>query len=45
MIMPYHAFCIDSIEANEIEFQRRSNLASHYDKGFKMRLRCAKKED
>jgi len=33
------------IEANEIEFQRRSNLASHYDKGFKMRLRCAKKED
>ena len=33
------------IEANEIDFQKRSRLQSQKDKGFKMRVRCAKNED
>ena len=33
------------IETNEIDFQRRSYQISKYDKGFKMRVRCAKNED
>ena len=32
------------IEANEIDFQRLSFHQSRYDKGFKMRVRCAKNE-
>ena len=32
------------IEANKIDFQRKSNVASH-NEGFKMRVRCAKNED
>ena len=33
------------IETNEVDFQRRSYKASRNDKGFKMRVRCAKNED
>ena len=31
-----------SIEAHDIDFQRRGNVQSKNDKGFKMRVRCAK---
>ena len=33
------------IEANEIDFQRRGNVQSKNDGGFKMRVRCAKNEN
>ena len=33
------------VEANQIDFQRRSYTYSKNDKGFKMRVRCAKNED
>ena len=33
------------IEANEVDFQRRSHVASQTDKGFKMRVRCAQNKD
>ena len=33
------------IEANKVDFQRRSYRNGQYDKGFKMRVRCAKNAD
>ena len=33
-----------SIESNQIDFQKRGNVQSKHDKGFKMRVRCARND-